>query len=79
MKGPPQRQVHCQRWRHHSPEQLNLSPIMEEIVSASSHGVVGDIHLLSMYETQLFQMFTDMRGDDEVASHVRPRAGAGGT
>jgi len=34
---------------------------MEEMTSAPSERVTGDIHLLSTYETQLLQMFADTK------------------
>jgi len=43
------------------PSSLNLSPIVEEIVSAPSQGTSEDIHPPSTYEAQLPQIFADMR------------------
>ena len=38
-----------------------LSPITEDTISTLSHGDIRDIHLPSVYETQLLQMFADMK------------------
>jgi len=42
---------------------LNLSPIEEKTISTPSQGVAGDIHPLLTSESQLLQMFTDMKGE----------------
>ena len=48
-----------------SPNNLNLSPIMKEMVYVPSQGAAGDIHPLPTYEAQRLQMFTDMK--EEIA------------
>ena len=42
-----------------------LSPITEDTISMPSQGGTGDIHLPSIYEAQLLQVFVDMK--DELA------------
>jgi len=42
------------------PSSLNLSPIVEDIVSAPSQEAAGDIHPPTTYE-DLLQMFADMK------------------
>jgi len=43
------------------PSSLDLSPIMEETVSALSQVAAGDMHSSLTYESQLVQMFVDMK------------------